>query len=187
MKLVLIIVLIYVNLSAIEYISHRWIMHNSSVLTRHFQEEHDLHHITVKPDMSLDVSLLEDKQSGLFFHYEGTFMYAIVLYVLFSIQFKYLKINIGQKQKIYLILLIVISYSLIANSLHLEMHDEKDIILSSTRGISNTYQNTVVKYIPSFWIKYIISNHHSHHRYKSTTNFNFILPMFDHVMGTYAI
>ena len=186
--------IVYLNLSAIEYVSHRWIMHSHEdsslgLFWKIFGKEatdHQLHHTTVQSDMTLDVSSLEDEKSGLFFHYEGTFIYFIAFYVLFTVQFKLFKIKMRRKPKIVLILLIVFFYSMLSNSLHLEMHDEQGIILPSTHGVSNRYQSIVVKLIPRFWLDYIVENHNNHHRYKSTTNFNFILPFFDHVMGTCA-
>lgn len=187
-------VIIYVNVSAIEYVSHRWIMHShEDTSTGLFWSifgkeatEHQLHHSSVQSDMKLDLSKLENKHSGLFFHYIGTFMYFIVFYNLFSLQFRWLKINIMYETKIYLTLFVVLFYSMLSNCLHLEMHDEQGLILPSTEGVSNRYQSTVVKYMPAFWLDYIVSNHHNHHRYKSTTNFNFILPLVDHIMGTYT-
>lgn len=187
-------IIIYLNLSAIEYVSHRWVMHSHKdktpvLLWNIFGKEatdHQLHHTSVKSDMTLDLSSLEDEKSGLFFHYEGTFLYFIVFYILFTIQFKALKINMRSIHKISMVLVIVFLYSMLSNSIHLEMHEEHNVILPSTQGVSNSYQNTIVKFIPAFWMEYIVENHNNHHRYKSTTNFNFILPFFDHVMGTYA-
>ena len=188
-----ILILIYINLSALEYISHRWIMHynkdkSNSILWKIIKKDvkaHEIHHTSVQPDMTLDVSSLENKYSGLFFYYKGTLGYSIILYIFFTFQFKLFKINMENKNKIILILFIVFFYSLLSNSLHLEMHDEKDIILPSTKGVSNRHQNIVANFIPTFWLNYIVLNHHNHHRYKSTSNFNFILPLFDHLIGTY--
>lgn len=189
-----ILVIIYLNLSAIEYVSHRWVMHSHKdnsppLFWKIFGKEamdHQLHHTSVQPDMTLDLSSLEDEKSGLFFRYEGTFLYFLVFYALFTLQFKLFRIKMTRKQKIILTLFIVFFYSMLSNSLHLEMHDEQGVILPSTQGVSNGYQGKIVQFMPKFWLDYIVENHNNHHRYKATTNFNFILPFFDHVMGTYT-
>ena len=66
---IIVSILVYVNLSATEYVSHRWIMHDKYF--KYYHDDHMRHHTTVLPDMTLDVSSLEDKHSGLFFNYEG--------------------------------------------------------------------------------------------------------------------
>lgn len=192
-KTTIIFIIIYINLSIVEYISHRWIMHSheetsSRLFWKIFGQEsieHGLHHKSVKPDMTLDLSLLENKHSGLFFRYIGTSMYFVVFYILFYMQFKISGINMRHKTQFMLVLFIVLFYSLMSNCLHLEMHNEQDVHLSPAQGVSNSCQKVFVKFVPSFWLDYIVANHHNHHRYKSTSNFNFFVPLTDHIMGTY--
>lgn len=66
--------IVYLNLSAIEYVSHRWIMHSHKdsspgLFWKIFGKEatdHQLHHTSKQPDMTLGLSSLEDEKSGLF-------------------------------------------------------------------------------------------------------------------------
>ena len=191
-------VLVYVNLSAIEYISHRWFMHSHESSTHPLlwklfkieSEAHEAHHRSVRSNMTLDLDNKRDKAAGLFFHYDIGVMYGIILYIVFTLQFKMFKFEISSRNVIILCVAIVFAYSVAWNNLHPLIHDEHTVILPGTKGVTNRYQGTLASFLPQFWVEWIIANHSNHHFQKQNAdenkcNYNIILPLFDHIMGTY--
>lgn len=186
---------VYGNLTAMEWLVHKYVMHgydrvNFPVVGGLIQNEsfaHLAHHQEVMSDMTLDISGKDNKHKGLFFQYEATFLFTVVLYVILSLQFKVVGLTIKPITTIGISIASTIGYSFLWNNFHSLLHGESDIIISATQGVTNRYQNSVVSWVPKIWFEWMMYNHAQHHAVKGVSkgNYNIILPGFDYIMGTY--
>lgn len=186
---------VYTNLTTMEWLVHKYVMHGYDrvnfpvfgTLIENESEAHWEHHHEVNSDLSLDIGDKEQKHKGLFFQYKATVSFTIILFLILSLQFKALKLNIGHKTTGAISLFSTVTYSFLWNNFHALLHGADEIILPGTRGVSNKYQNTVLNWVPRFWFEWMMLNHAQHHAVKgrSKGNYNIILPGFDYVMGTY--
>lgn len=197
-KLPIAIVVIYANLTTLEWLVHKYVMHgydrvNFPIVGKIIDKESSLHwdhHHQVMSDMSLDVEGdLKPNFHGLFFRYKATMIFTIILFVILSIQFRALKLGVSCKVTAFIGLSSTIIYSFLWNNFHALLHGANDVIIPGGEGVSNKYQNTVVNWVPKIWFEWMMLNHAQHHAVKgpSKGNYNIILPGFDYLVGTYRI
>lgn len=194
-SVLLTVVVVYSNLTTLEWLVHKYVMHaydrpNFPILGPLIESEsvsHWDHHHEVKSDMSLAVDEKEDKHVGLFFHYRATFIFSGVLFVLLFLQFRMLRLRVDCRLTCAIGVLSTVVYSFLWNNFHALLHGTDTIILPKTSGVPNTYQNTIVQWIPRSWFNWMMLNHAQHHAVKgpSKGNYNIILPGFDYVMRTH--
>lgn len=195
-EIVLVIFVVYANLTALEWVIHKYVMHAYERvhfpfvgdIIKHESDAHWEHHHEVKSDMSLDIEHKEEQHKGLFFRYKATFILTLVLFVVLSLQFRVLNTKHTSNQLIFAIALFsTLTYSLLWNNFHPLMHGTDEIVIPGTIGISNKYQNHIASWIPQVWFEWMMYNHAQHHavKGKSKGNYNIILPGFDYIMGTY--
>ena len=188
---------VYANLTTLEWLVHKYVMHgydriNFPVVGRLVEYESSLHlahHHEVNSDMSLDIEDKKDQHQGLFFKYKATALFTVVLYVLLTLQFRTLKLDVNPKVTAAIGLISTITYSFLWNNFHALLHGADDIIIPGTEGVSNKYQSTIVNWVPKVWFEWMMYNHAQHHAVKgrSKGNYNIILPGFDYVVGTYNV
>lgn len=186
---------VYANLTTLEWLVHKYVMHgydriNFPIVGRlieHESSQHWAHHHEVNSDMSLDIEQKEDQRQGLFFKYQATVLFTVVLYVILTLQFRALNLGVGRRTTAAIGLFSTLTYSFLWNNFHALLHGADDIIIPSTVGVSNKYQNTIVRWVPKVWFEWMMYNHAQHHavKGKSKGNYNIILPGFDYVAGTY--
>lgn len=186
---------VYMNLTALEWVVHKYVMHgydrvNFPIVGRlieHESAQHWAHHHEVNSDMSLAIEDKEHKHKGLFFQYKATVFFTLVLYVILTLQFKLLKLNVKSSTTAIISVGSTIFYSFLWNNFHALLHGADEVFLSFVHGVPNTHQNTVVNWMPKVWFNWMMLNHAQHHAVKgpSKGNYNIILPGFDYLMGTY--
>lgn len=192
-KVLLTVFVVYANLTTLEWLVHKYVMHGYDrnnypivgTLIKHESEAHWEHHHEVNSDMSLDIDEKEKKHNGLFFRYKATATFTVVLFVILSLQFKALKLKVSHVSTGAISLFSTIAYSFLWNNFHALLHGADNIILPATTGVPNNFQNNVVRWVPKFWFNWMMLNHAQHHAVKgrSKGNYNIILPGFDYVHG----
>ena len=195
--LLLMTVIVYANLTAMEWFVHKYVMHGYDrvnvpllgELIQHESDAHWQHHNEVRSDMTLDIDNKQYREQGLFFQYKTTLFFTGVLIVLLSAQFKALGVTHSTKQVVLIAVVATLVYSFLWNNFHARLHGAGDIFISPHNGVSNKYQDLVVRYMPMWWFRWMMLNHAQHHAVKgrSKGNYNIILPGFDYVMGTYNV
>lgn len=196
LNILTICVIVYVNLTTMEWIVHKYVMHGYDRpgipilgdLIENDSALHWAHHREVLGDMTLDAETNDaEKHRGLFFRYKATIKFTVIIFVLLTLQFKVFKMKIPPGTTISIALVSTLGYSFMWNNFHAALHGAHDIILPGTTGVTNRYQKHALDWVPRFWFEWMMYNHAHHHAVKgiSKGNYNIILPGFDYVMGTY--
>lgn len=194
-QILLATIVVYANLTTLEWLVHKYVMHgydrvNFPIVGKLIDKESSLHwdhHHQVNSDMSLEIGEAGHNFHGLFFRYKATVIFTVILFVILSLQFRALRLDVNYKVTAAIGLSSTILYSFLWNNFHALLHGADDVIIPGVEGVSNRYQNTVVNWVPKIWFNWMMLNHAQHHAVKGTSkgNYNIILPGFDYLMGTY--
>lgn len=129
------IALIYVMLSCVEYILHKYIMHcdrNSAIVKMIKKipfignmfyvtcDRHIEHHLDVKKNMHIDVP---SSEAGLYMGWEVTTYFAPIMIIVMTISRYVSKFNISNKMVCVISLITSFIWSYIWNKVHVEMHN----------------------------------------------------------------
>jgi len=173
----------------IEWILHSKVMHGNPTsikkipfigkLLSKTAQDHLNHHNEVNMDMTM--SHVNENANGLIFTWATTFIVTLVLYGSNNLLFKLTDTQISSKNKILYAVITGVLYSMIWNTIHVNMHNVQYKV-KAKQGILNfkpsKNHNNLYKYLWQY--------HAIHHLQKGgKKNFNIVLPGFDWLMGTY--
>tara|TARA_A100000164_G_C21856261_1_gene747690 strand:+ start:304 stop:834 length:531 start_codon:yes stop_codon:yes gene_type:complete len=171
MKILLLLIILYLELSFGEVFIHKEIYHNKpdSFIRRYriYDDEHIKHHFDVLNDMSLKDGYHED---SLFFTWFDLSYITLLIFLVW-----YPTINLFYEFEWYYVLissiLISLFYKVMWDKLHYSFHKINDISVYKSNPIYN----------------WLYNNHMIHHLTKGNHkgNYNIILPGADHILGLY--
>jgi len=171
MKILLLIVLLYLQFSFLEVFWHKVIMHNKpdSFIRRWgiYDDTHIKHHLSESNDMYSKKGHHED---DLFFDYWTDLKYAnLIIFIVW-----YYTIQIFYECKWHYVLLLSIIVMFIYNIIYNELH-------------YYSHKINECEYKDNFIFKWIYNNHKVHHliKGKDKGNYNILCPGADHILGLY--
>jgi hypothetical protein len=191
LKIIILIIFIYFISSTVEWIIHRYIMHDSiGDLLENENERHITHHIAATPGMSLDISTEGyDKllNSG---HEQLCLSWYVIVIVIFVIAIPSIFLAIYMKINIWIAFVFILIVSLYAlsmwNNLHPSIHKRSGYELNCALAVKeDSYIYNIL--VNSSVGQFLKENHIIHHNIKDPkTNFNITLPLADYLYGTHS-
>ena len=166
---VVLLVIIYITISFNEWFIHKYIMHNTW-LYQNKLDRHIDHHKDVKSDMSVT------SDDGMSFRFVDSCIPLVAcLSICIKIATRASGIDMKNKHILPMCIMIIFIYKTLWDYLHFKIHKREPY-------------NKIYEYIlPKTYIDWVCKNHTMHHKIKGKQkgNYNIILPLFDHIMGTY--
>ena len=169
-KVIILIIILYLELTIGEVLIHKYIMHNKpdSIIRKLYGDSHVKHHLDVKSDMKLSDNYFEQ---GLYFSKTDAFYVAIILFICWYPTFIYFYPKINMTYIIGLSLFMGITYKVLWDYLHYSFHQLSELESKKRNPIFN----------------WLFTNHTLHHLQKGEKkgNYNIIFPGGDFILGTY--
>lgn len=171
MKLLLLVVILYLQFSFLEVFWHKVIMHNKpdSFIRKWgiYDDTHIKHHLKQANDK---YSKKEHDDDDLYFDYWDDLKYAnLIIFIIW-----YYTIQLFYQVEWYYVLLLsfitMVIYNFVYNELHYSIHKIDEC-----------------KYKDNFIFKWLYNNHIVHHltKGKNKGNYNIVFPGADHILGLY--
>ena len=156
-------ILLYIILSFYEWFLHKHLMHTHNI------EKHLDHHLYVNDDMSIR------DHRGMTFEIIQSIVLIILVSVSLYFVLKMCSLYVNYSHLLLLSIFIMFIYKTLWDYLHYKVHQEEP---------HNKIYETL---LPNAYINWAYNNHIMHHKVKGDKkgNYNIILPLFDHIMGTY--
>lgn len=156
-------ILVYIILSFYEWFLHKHLMHTHNI------EKHLDHHLYVNDDMSIR------DHHGMSFEIKHSVVLIILISVSFYFVLKMCSLYVNYSHLLLLSIFIMFIYKTLWDYLHYKVHQQEP---------HNKIYETL---LPNSYIHWAYNNHIMHHKVKGDKkgNYNIILPLFDHIMGTY--
>jgi hypothetical protein len=184
---ILYIIVLILYGSFIEYMIHKYIMHQFKST---IQEHHVIHHNATKNDYTIDRNTknyhkLEKGYNDNFCLGKTSLIFFVVLLIMFNlVYFKLLGIKQLKLNNVIILNVLLTTYIILVwNSIHPYIHSECGF--KKCYGLNMNTTDKIVKNVPFF--RFLVDNHKAHHYYKKEEkgNYNITIPIFDFLMNDY--
>ena len=169
-KLIILIIILYIELSIGEVIVHRYIMHNKegTLIRKYYGNLHNTHHLDVLNDMKLKD---EYNERGLYFALTDSFYVAILTFLVWYPTIQSFDIKLKSEYLVGICLVIGLIYKFSWDFLHYSFHQISEL---------DKFKNNNL-------FLWLFKNHSYHHLVKGETkgNYNIIFPGGDYLFNTY--